>query len=155
MPLFNDESFDLRQASRMPGNTIRKVYVCRGYSRTMKPGDALFFYQSKDDAALHSQCITTVGVVEQIRRTSNYRELSRMTAGRSVFSEASLTLLMQTSPNGITVIDFLLIHHLSPVVKLDRLIQGGVLRAPPQSITRIPRASLDTLLPSMRFGFEL
>jgi ribosomal protein S18 acetylase RimI-like enzyme len=155
MPLFDDDSIDLRSAGRRPGNTIRKVYICRAYNKSMKAGDVLFFYQSKDTSALHSQCLTTVGIVEQVRRAADYRELSRLTAGRSVFSESDLTSLIERSPGEITVIDFLLIRHLSPALNIDRLIEKGVVRAPPQSITSIPRAALGALLPSMQFGFDL
>lgn len=155
MPLFGDESFDLRQAGQKPGNTIRKVYVCRSFNKTMKVGDVIFFYQSREDAAFHSQSMTTVGVVEQIRRAYDYRELSRLTAGRSVYSEEDLEQLIGFAINGVTIIDFLLISHLDPVIKISRLLEGGVLKAPPQTITSIPRESLRTLLPSMNFGFAL
>ncbi|WP_156648073.1 GNAT family N-acetyltransferase [Methylobacterium sp. Leaf88] len=155
MPLFGDQTFDLRQAGRKPGNTIRKVYVCRSFNKTMKAGDVIFFYQSREDSACHSQAVTTVGVVEQIRRAHDYRDLSRSTAGRSVYSEDDLKQAVEDAPNGVTVIDFLLIGHLDPVIKIEKLLEGGVLKAPPQSITPIPRNSLGTLLPSMNFGFAL
>lgn len=155
MPLFGDESFDLRQIGRKPGNTIRKVYVCRSFNKTMKAGDVVFFYQSRADAAFHSQAITTVGVVEQVRRAYNYRELSRLTAGRSVYSEQDLEQSIGFASNGVTIIDFLLIGHLDPVIRIDKLLEGGVLKSPPQAITSIPRESLRTLLPSMNFGFAL
>ena len=48
---------------RVPGNTIRKVYLCRAQSKGLRPGDLLFFYLSKDDRLDASQSITTVGVV--------------------------------------------------------------------------------------------
>ena len=155
MPLFGDETFDLRQAGQKPGNTIRKVYVCRSFNKTMKAGDVIFFYQSRDDAALNSQSVTTVGVVEQVRRAHAYRELSRLIAGRSVYSEDDLKMNAADAVQGVTVIDFLLIGHLDPVLKIDKLLEGGVLKGPPQSITSIPRSSLGTLLPSMNFGFAL
>ncbi|WP_148291214.1 GNAT family N-acetyltransferase [Methylobacterium sp. B1] len=155
MPLFGDETLDLRQAGRKPGNTIRKVYVCRSFNKMMKAGDVVFFYQSREDAAFHSQAVTTVGVVEQVRRARDYRELSRSTAGRSVYSEDDLRQTIEDAPNGVTVIDFLLIGHLDPVIKIDKLLEGGVLKGPPRSITSIPRSSLGTLLSSMNFGFAL
>ena len=155
LPLFGDQTLDNRDALRVPGNTIRKVYVCRAQINDLRSGDVLFFYQSKDALALNSQSITTVGVVEQVRRAKDDRELSRYTAGRSVFSEESLRALAEAAPNGVTVIDFLFIRHLEPSVKLAQLLEKGVLRAPPQSITRMPRSALSALKPSMNFGFEL
>jgi ribosomal protein S18 acetylase RimI-like enzyme len=155
LPLFEDRTLDDRSALGMPGNTIRKVYVCRKQLGRLKSGDVLFFYQSKDSAAVNSQSMTTVGVVEQARRACGDRELSRFTAGRSVFSETDLKALAELSPKGVTVIDFLLIHHLEPTVKLDQLVDAGVLSGPPQTITQIRRSALPSLVPSMKFGFEL
>lgn len=155
LPLFNDDSRDDRAARLVPGNTIRKVYVCRSKIKLLRTGDVLFFYQSKDEAALHSQCLTTVGVVEQVRRTSDAQELVRFTAGRSVYSEQDLRALVAESPDGVTVIDFLLIRHLDPPLPLKHLLEANILRAAPQSIGRIDRSGLPQIRPSMNFGFEL
>ena len=51
---------------RIPGNCIRKVYLRRAKASSLKPGDLLFFYLSKDDELEASQSITTVGVVENV-----------------------------------------------------------------------------------------
>jgi hypothetical protein len=129
--------------------------VCRAKAASLQGGDVILFYQSKNIAALYSQCMTTVGVVERVRRAHGFDELRRLTAGRSVFSEKDLEDLANTSPEGVTVIDFLLIGHLDPAIHLEALLEGGVLKAPPQSITAIPRAALQTIRPSMKFGFAL
>ena len=155
LPLFGDRTLFQKVDRAAAGNTIRKVYVCRASTKSMKGGDIVFFYQSKDDAAEHSQSVTTVGIVEQVGVARDGRELSRMTAGRSVFSEADLEYLCQTSLNGVTVIDFLHVQHLKPAIGLTRLLEAGVLRGAPQSITRISRTALPTFLPSMNFGFAL
>ena len=42
---------------RTPGNTIRKVYLCRAKTTRIRPGDILFFYMSKDDSYAASQSI--------------------------------------------------------------------------------------------------
>lgn len=154
-PLFNDDTIDDREAGRVPGNTIRKVYVCRAKIKSMQAGDLLFFYQSKEEAALNSQMLTTVGVVEQLRRAVGEAELLRLTAGRSVYSRQDLEAMAAASPNGLAVIDFLLIRHLGPPIGLKKLTDSGILKGPPQSITRIDRTGLPELLPSMNFGFAL
>jgi len=155
MPLFNDDSRDDRDAGRVPGNTIRKVYVCRSKIASLRAGDVIFFYQSKDEAALNSQSLTTVGVVEQLRRANDAQELIRFTAGRSVYSEQDLRVIAAGSPGGVAVIDFLLIRHLDPPIALATMTKSGVLKAAPQSITRIDRSGLHHILPSMNFGFAL
>src|SRR5262245_57876497 len=49
-----------------PGNTIRKVYLCRAKITRMRPGDMLLFYMSKDESYAASQSISTVSIVEQV-----------------------------------------------------------------------------------------
>lgn len=154
-PLFNDDTIDDREAGRVPGNTIRKVYVCRAKIKSMRAGDLLFFYQSKEEVAQHSQMLTTVGVVEQLRRAVGEAELLRLTAGRSVYSRHDLEAMAAASPAGLAVIDFLFIRHLGPPISLEKMIGSGLLKAPPQSITRINRAGLPEILRSMNFGFAL
>lgn len=153
LPLFNDTTFDDRASFETAGNTIRKVYVCHSRNTSLRDGDVLFFYQSKDVTAYHSQCMTTVGVVERVRRATDDRELARYTAGRSVFSESDLKELVRSATNGVMVIDFLLVGHLKPPIPLRDLVRHGVLSAAPQSITKIERRGLKCLLPSMDFGF--
>ena len=151
--MFNDTTYDERASFETAGNTIRKVYVCHSRNTTRRDGDVLFFYQSKDVTAYHSQCMTTVGVVEQVRRATDDRELARFTAGRSVFSESDLKELVRSATNGVMVIDFLLVGHLTPPIPLRDLVHHGVLSAAPQSLTKIERSGLKRLLPSMDFGF--
>ena len=54
---------------RTPGNTIRKVYLCRAQAKGLKPGDILLFYLSRDERLAASQSLTTVGIVEQCRES--------------------------------------------------------------------------------------
>src|ERR1700730_15408199 len=77
LPLFPKEEFGLILAhgqERTPGNTIRKVYLCRAKTTRIRPGDLLLFYMSKDDRYAASQSITTVGVVEQVMTSSGTRQ---------------------------------------------------------------------------------
>jgi hypothetical protein len=67
LPLFPTTTFGPILAhgqERTPGNTIRKVYLCRAKTTLLRPGDILFFYMSKDESYAASQSITTVGVAE-------------------------------------------------------------------------------------------
>ncbi|HUO00342.1 MAG TPA: hypothetical protein VMU69_29445 [Bradyrhizobium sp.] len=71
LPLFPSSSFSSMLAhgsASTPGNTIRKVYLCRAKITRLRPGDLVFFYMSKDEAYSSSQSITTVGVVEQVAK---------------------------------------------------------------------------------------
>jgi hypothetical protein len=114
LPLFPSSSFDPmleHDSARIPGNTIRKVYLCRAKIARLRPGDLVLFYMSKDEAYAASQSITTVGVIEQVANVTSAGELIRQTAKRSVFSAEDLTGMSPSSASPVKMIDFLLIGH--------------------------------------------
>jgi GNAT superfamily N-acetyltransferase len=159
LPLFPTEMFgpvlDSRR-ERTPGNTIRKVYLCRAKSERLRPGDLLFFYMSKDANYASSQSITTVGVVEQVVNATRTDELVRLTAKRSVFSAEELSLMTASDARAVKLIDFLLVGHSEPAVRLDELVRSGVFtNRPPQSITELSASKYATLKPFLKLGFEL
>ncbi len=144
LPLFPESEFDnllggTVDGSRTPGNTIRKVYLCRTRIKRVRPGDILLFYMSKDVAYTASQTITTIGVVDRFRIVDTVEELMRVTAKRSVFSRAELDTMIGAKPSPVVVIDFLLNGHYDSGVPLKDLINAGVFSGhPPQSIMEIP-----------------
>ena len=65
-------------------------------------------------------------------------DLVRLTGKRSVYSEAKLAAFDATAHRPVKVIDFLLVGHIEPAIKLDDLRRMGVFRgAPPQSISQL------------------
>jgi ribosomal protein S18 acetylase RimI-like enzyme len=52
--------------ARTPGNTIRKVYLCRAQSQATGPGSVILFYRSNSPGYRISQSITSVGVIERV-----------------------------------------------------------------------------------------
>lgn len=62
LPLFPQAALLSTSGERTPGNTIRKVYLCRARSQAMAPGDILLFYLSKSLGLAASQAITSVGI---------------------------------------------------------------------------------------------
>ena len=124
--------------SRKPGNTIRKVYLCRAQTTQLMPGSVLVFYRSLSPGYPTSQSLTSVGVVEDVAYARSLKDLVRLTAKRSVYSEAQLDEFEATKDRPVKVIDFLLIGHLDPVMKLDELQHKNVFAGhPPQSICRL------------------
>jgi hypothetical protein len=122
-------------SARTPGNTIRKVYLCRAKITRLRPGDLVFFYMSKDPAYAASQSITTIGIVEQVANVITAEELIKQTAKRSVFSAEDLTGMAPSPVSPVKMIDFLLVGHSHPSVPLDALVATGIFKArPPQSI---------------------
>jgi hypothetical protein len=157
LPLFPDENPLLSTGGeRTPGNTIRKVYLCRAKITIIDPGDLLLFYQSKTEGLVASQAITSLGVVERVSQTCDLDELLRLTAKRSVFSEVELRKLIDASPAPVRVIDFLLVGHLDPAVPLATLKAEGVFNgAPPQSICSLTAARFAPIRTRLDLGFQV
>lgn len=133
-------------SKRTPGNTIRKVYVCRASTNRVKPGDVVVFYKSSTESDEHSQCATTVGVVEGFSEAIDKADLVKMTSKRSVFTDESLEAMFDNNTSPVKVLDFLLVGHFNNVVPLRKLIELGVLKAPPMSIGIIEHTAFENLI---------
>jgi hypothetical protein len=97
-----------------------------------------------------------VGIVEQCRESQTADELVVMTARRSVFSAAELSVIQARSPAPVKVIDFLLEGHMTPPIGVDDLVAAGIFNGrPPQSIARLGEARYPRLRPMLKLGFEL
>lgn len=158
LPLFPREAFGPMIAygqERTPGNTIRKVYLCRAKITRLRPGDILFFYMSKDHQFALSQSITTIGIVEQVVDVITTDDLVRQTAKRSVFSAQDLNAMGATRNSPVKLIDFLLVGHIQPAVRLNTLVQQGIFyRRPPQSIAEIAEDRYTRLKPYVQLSFD-
>jgi GNAT superfamily N-acetyltransferase len=158
LPLFPTETFGPilpRGQERTPGNTIRKVYLCRAKTTLIRPGDVLFFYMSKDDSYAASQSITTAGIAEQIIDVTTADDLIRLTAKRSVFSAEDMFEMNASPTSPVKMIDFLLVGHVQSPVQLSRLVASGVfLNRPPQSISQLTEERYAKLKRFVQLGFE-
>ncbi len=141
---------------RIPGNSIRKVYLCHAPTKSLRAGDILLFYMSKSNSLAHSQSITTLGVIERIGAAESVQKLVSLTAKRSVFSEVELSVMLGEPSRPLTVIDFLLAGHSDPPIGLNQLRCDGVIKSqPPQSISEIPHVVYLRLRKRLRLGYEL
>ena len=139
---------------RLPGNTIRKVYLCRAQSQLGPPGSLLFFYKGASRIE-PSQAITAVGILEDVSRANSTGDLMRMTGGRSVYSETELSDWNASTARPVKVINYLLAGYVEPPVALDELLEEGVFRGrPPQSIARLQKRQRDFLLERLNPGFN-
>jgi hypothetical protein len=94
--------------------------------------------------------------VEAVHQAVNLDDLVRLSAKRSVYSEAKLAAFEATAQRPVMVIDFLLVGHIEPVIKLDELLKMGVFNnAPPQSISRLPETRFEPVRNRMAFGFAV
>jgi len=159
LPLFPTMTFGPMLAhgpARTPGNTIRKVYLCRSNNTRLRQGDMLLFYMSKDQRYAASQSITTAGVVEQVSNVTVAEELIRKTAKRSVFSAEDLIRMQPSGLSPVKMIDFLLVGHSYPSVSLETLISTRIFSGrPPQSIAELSQEQYAALKPLLHLGFEI
>ena len=145
-----------RTTLRRPGNTIRKVYLCRSPNQQLRPGSVVLFYRSRSPGYIASQSITSVGVVEAVHKAFNLDDLVRLSAKRSVYSEAQLAKFNATEKKPVMVIDFLLVGHINPTMNLPDLIKSGVFNGkPPQSIIQLTPSRFGPVRNRMAFGFEV
>lgn len=141
--------------ARTPGNTIRKVYLCRAQSQAIGPGSIILFYRSTSPGYRISQCITSVGIVERVSHAGSFEDLVRLTAKRSAYTTEQLSAIAEANKTPVKVIDFLLMGHFDPAIPFDELLKTGVLRGPPQSITRLNEERFAHVRKRMNFGFEV
>lgn len=140
---------------RRPGNTIRKVYICRAQITKIKKGSILLFYKGKSEN-LPSQNITAIGVFEDVSLAHSYNELLQMAGGRSVYSSAQIQAMHPTPRKPVKVINFLLAGYPNPPLGLSELISKKVFKKhPPQSICKISREESLALLQGKDLGFNV
>jgi len=111
---------------------------------------------SKDEAYAASQSITTVGVVEQVANVTSAEELIKQTAKRSVFSAEDLTGMAPLPVSPVKMIDFLLVGHSQPSVRLATLVSTGIFNGrPPQSIAELSEQRYAALKALLQLGFDI
>ena len=116
----------------------------------------LLFYRSKSKGYVVSQSVTSIGVVETVTNASSLDDLVRITAKRSVYSEEQLAEFNASEEQPVKVIDFLLIRHLEPPMKLVDLNGEGVFTGhPPHLICYLPPSRFRPVRERMSFGFEV
>lgn len=120
--LFDDETSSA-------GNTIKKAYLCNTNTRSIKSGDILFFYRTKDDKA-----ITSYGIVDQFYIESDPEKILQWVSKRTVYSYDEIVSM---SGKNIKIILFRLVGHLENHIGFNKLKQLQVITGPIQSVTRI------------------
>ena len=139
-----------------PGNTIRKVYLCRAQSKLGAPGSILFFYKSASKEK-PSQSVTAIGILEEVTLADSTRDLMKKTGGRSVYSERELVEWEATSARPVKVINYLLIDYIDPPIGLNELRGLGVVNGknPQQSIYELKDHLLQKMLTRANLNFEI
>ncbi len=142
------------RASTRPGNTIRKVYLCRAPSRPDPPGSILFFYKGVSDEP-PSQAITTLGILESVNLAKSTNDLMLLAGGRSVYSEKELEGWGATAEKPVKVINYLLVAYIDPPVSLNELRAMGIVTHPQPSIYELRRDHLTSLVERSNLAFDV
>lgn len=140
---------------KRPGNTIRKVYLCRAQSNLGPPGSLLLFYKGKS-VNPPSQALTAIGIFEELNSANSTKELMLLTGGRSVYSERELEEWRASSSRPVKVINYLLAAYIHPPIELPEMRNLGVISGHPrQSIFEFDRARVDSLLSRLNLSFRV
>lgn len=146
------EMIGLGAGPKTPGNTIRKVYLCRAQMAIEEPGSLLFFYKGKSKLA-PSQAITAIGIFEDMALAHSTAELRMLAGGRSVYSDDDI-VGWDAGSRPVKVINFLLVAYLEPPASLSSLKSAKIFTAHPQSISQIDKSANQFLLEKANLNFE-
>lgn len=133
-----DRQMSLFRPSNTAGNAIKMAYLCHAQTKQINPGDLVLFYRSGDEHA-----ITSVGVAESYETLDNAAEIVSRVKRRTVYSMEEI-VRMAAKPTRVLL--FRLIRHLDRPLSQGWLEHEGVLRGPPQSITRITHENCERVL---------
>ncbi len=125
--------------ANVPGNTIKKAYLCNSNVTSLEPGSIILFYRSHDKRAL-----TTIGIVEETNLYKHGPSVIKKVTNRTVFSEEQVNAMV-TKNKGCVTITFRLVQHLNNFITYDELVSSGALSGPPISITSISNDSYTKL----------
>ncbi|MEI9412921.1 N-acetyltransferase [Mesorhizobium salmacidum] len=132
-------------------NTIHKVYISGLALQRMRPGDPVIFYRTSDRAgqARYRSVVTSVCVVEEVRRKSDFRGIDAYlayTRPRSVFSEAELREKYVTSDRmGVAKLTYNAAFT-RRVIRQTLLDEGILTERQRPDLVELPRADFDRLL---------
>ena len=142
--LFEGKWSSADKESNIPSTSIRKVYVCKSQTSTLSEGSRLYFYVTKNDTQNASQALTAIGILENITTASTTDDLLSLTAKRSVYRAAELQSMLE-SGGSVRILNFLITCYLEPVVGLYALLEGNILKQPPQSIVKLTKEQATNL----------
>jgi predicted nucleic acid-binding protein len=129
-------------------NAISKVYISRSHYKDLIPGDIIIFYRT---GGLHKSVISTIGVVESVKKDINSFESFKKCCGkRSVFSDDELRKHWDYYPTlKPFVVNFLYTYSFPKRINLKRLIELGIVKdiqSAPRGFELINSDSFDKII---------
>lgn len=123
------------------GNSIRKAYLCHSNTDSLRPGDNLFFYRSRD-----IQGLTVLGIVEDTFKSKKALDITKFVGKRTVYSYNEIQGMCHKE---VLAIKFRLVLLFDKSISCKSLMKNNVLRGAPQSITKI-RGNLKWLIEKIK-----
>lgn len=147
--ILKTESANNFMENRANRNAISKVYISRSIERSLKPGDVIVFYRTKDkNAGFYTSVTTTIGVVQNvITDISTVDEFIRLCRKRSVFSDQELADIWNEKPKYRPfIVNFLYICSFPKRLNLQSLTELGIISQAPRGFERLSDIAFQTLL---------
>lgn len=133
-----DKQISLFRPTNTAGNAIKMAYLCHSQTKAINPGDVMLFYRSGDERA-----ITSLGVVESYETLTAASDIVAKVKRRTVYSMADIES-MAKKPTRVML--FRLVRHFANPLSQAWLEQQGILKGPPQSITKIHHKNFERVL---------
>lgn len=124
-----DMQADMFPVENYAGNAIKMAYLSHAQTSSIEPGSVLLFYRSGDDQAL-----TSIGIVETYEQLSDADAIISRVKRRTVYTLSDIQM-MAAKPTRVLLFRF--VRHLARPIPCAELIQHGVLKGRPQSLTSI------------------
>lgn len=122
------------------GNGLRKAYLCRSGTRSIRRGNLLYFYRSQQD-----QGITAVGVVEEVEAMSDPKAIVRAVGKRTLYTYDEIAEMTADGTREVLAINFRQARVLPTAIAYDELLRNSVLTAAPQNTHSIPQGGAEWL----------
>ena len=131
-----DHQRDMFPVENYAGNAIKMAYLSHAQTNTIESGSVLLFYRSGDDQALTS-------IVESYEKLGDADAIISKVKRRTVYT---LTDIQKMALKPTRVLLFRFVRHLLRPIPCAELIQHGVLKGRPQSLTSISHASFQSAI---------
>lgn len=113
------------------GNALRKAYICGSPSRLVRSGATVLFYRSQDLGG-----VTVAGVVDDVLVSQSPEAVTRFVGRRTVYTVPEIEAMARRH-HELHAMLFRQDRLIQPAWRLRELERAGVLRAWPQSITKL------------------
>lgn len=130
-PLFPDVGrYQGTLFDRPLSNAIRKAYLSNASTRMITPGATLLFYRSQE-----GQAVGSAGVVEDVLISEDPERVATHVGKRTVYDLGSIAKMCRQGE--VVAIRFRQDRVLDTPIPYRELLERGVLRGPPQSVTAV------------------